>query len=69
METTQKKVVNDLWMVTGRNRLSGVREQCSMAAPKNVAEQFMEAWKKLRVRNKAYTHLRIEPFTQDIFSK
>ena len=69
METTQKKTINDLWMVTGRNRLSGIREQCSMAAPKNVAEQFMEAWKRLRVRNKAYTHLRIEPFTKDIFCK
>ena len=66
---TPQKNINDLWMVTGHNRLSGVREQCSMAAPKNVAQQFMDAWKKLRVRNKAYTHLRIEPFTQDIFNK
>lgn len=71
MKTAQKKNTNNLWMVTGINRITGLREQCSMAGPKNVAEQFYEAWKKLRVRNKAYTHLRIEPYTviNDNFSK
>lgn len=55
-----------LYMVTGRNRLTGQREQCSMAAPKDVAEQFMQAWKRLRVRNKAYTHLKLEPFNLEL---
>lgn len=55
-----------LYMVTGRNRLTGLHEQCSMAAPKNVAEQFMQAWKRLRVRNKAYTHLKLEPFNLEL---
>jgi hypothetical protein len=37
-----------------------------MAAPKDVAEQFMQAWKRLRVRNKAYTHLKLEPFNLEL---
>ena len=55
-----------LYIVTGRNRLTGLRERCSMAAPKDVAEQFMAAWKRLRVRNKAYTHLKLEPFNLEL---
>lgn len=55
-------MADTLYVCTGLNRLTGVREQCSMIAPKEVADQFFEAWKKLRVRNKAYTHLRIEPY-------
>lgn len=55
-------MADTLYVVTGCNRLTGVREQCSMAAPKNVAEQFMLAYKRLRVRNKAYTYLRMEPY-------
>lgn len=55
-----------LYIVTGRNRLTGLRERCSMAAPKDVAEQLMAAWKRLRVHNKAYTHLKLESYNLEL---
>lgn len=55
-----------LYVCTGINRLSGLREQCSIAAPKHVCEQFYEAWKKLRTRNKAFSHLRLEPYVPEL---
>lgn len=56
-----------LYVVTGRNRLTGVREQCSMAAPKDVAEQLMQTWKRLHKRDWAYTHLKLECYSHKLF--
>lgn len=55
-------MADTLYVCTGLNRLTGVREQCSMIAPKEVAEQFLDTWKSCRHRNKAFTHLRLEPY-------
>lgn len=58
-----------LWIVTGISRLTGQREQCSMAAPKAYAEKLLESGKRSRTKQKAYTHLKLEPFEPDIFNK
>ena len=59
-------MIDTLYVCTGINRITGVREQCSMIAPKDVAEQFVETWNRYPNRNKAYTHLRIEPYNPEL---
>lgn len=56
-----------LYVVTGINRLTGEREACSMAAPKDIAEQLKSSWMKCRSRNKAYKNLRLDPVSNDLF--
>ena len=59
-------MADTLYVCTGINRITGVREQCSMKAPKEVAELFIETWKKNRKHNKAYIKLRMEPYEPEI---
>jgi hypothetical protein len=51
------------YVVTGVSRLTGEREQCSMAAPKPLAQKLLEQWKVKRPKKRVFLRLRLEPFT------
>lgn len=58
-----------LWVVKGINRMTRQLDQCSMAAPKDVAQLLMDSWKRQPPRKRVYIYLRLVPFINDIFNK
>lgn len=54
------------YVVTGVSRLTGEREQCSMAAPKPLAQKLLEQWKVKLPKKRDFLRLRLEPFTPPI---
>ena len=53
---------NDLFVITGRNRLSGYREEISGAMPRELAEERLQRERNNRRHQRYQTHtdLRIE---------
>lgn len=64
-----KKSFDTLYVVTGISRLSGERERCSMAIPKDVAQLLMASWAVKPARYRLYTRLKLEPYQTELFKK
>lgn len=59
--------MDTLWVVKGINRMTRELDQCSMAAPKDVAQKLMDSWKRQPARKRAYIYLRLKPFTPPLY--
>ena len=61
--------MDTMWIVTGVNRLTGVRERCSMVAPLSVARELLAAQRKAKGGSRAYSRLRLEAWEPEICFK
>lgn len=61
--------MDTLWVVKGINRMTRQLDQCSMAAPKDVARLLMDSWKRQPARKRVYIYLRLVPFSNELFNK
>lgn len=61
-------MIDSLWVVKGINRMTRQLDQCSMAAPKHVAQLLMESWKRQPARKRAYIYLRLAPASKELFN-
>lgn len=68
-KTRKKENIDTLWVVTGISRLTGERERCSMAAPKDVAQLLMVSWAVKPARYRLYTRLKLEPYQTELLKK
>lgn len=64
-----KKLEAKLWMLTGVNKLTNQREQCSMVSDRQTIEIIKASIDKQPSKRKSpYRNIGIEPYIQDIFN-